>query len=174
MEFSGATRRTAQIRQCLVTSDLFIRDLSLQAQWCCPAHPIGKPGGFLGNKSNWLSLSTFKQLHSSCRFFIFYFIFCSCLLGSEVHTQAWVGFFGRVGGGGEVDSGDEDFKIIYLGTRGGYFYWNRKKSIYDFALLGKGVVSWGRMLSGKGAKQQWCEDLEVWNIQATGYRDGQG
>lgn len=35
------------------------------------------------------------------------------------------------------------------------------KKVYDFALLGKDAVSWGRMLSRKGAKQQWCEDLEV-------------
>lgn len=62
--------------------------------------------------------------------------------------------------GEEVDPRDEDFKIIRLGTMGVIFI-ERGKKVYDLALLGKDAVSWGRMLSGKGAKQQWCEDLEV-------------
>lgn len=45
----------------------------------------------------------------------------------------------------------------------GLFLLKQKKNVYDFALLGNDVVSWGQgwTQSEKGAKQQWCKDLEV-------------
>lgn len=56
-------------------------------------------------------------------FLFFILFFAAVSLAARFTHRLELGFLEEWGVGGEVDSGDEDFKIIYLGTRGGgYFY----------------------------------------------------
>lgn len=126
---------------------LYIETWHCKPKWYCPAHPIWKPGGFLGN----LAFPQHQTAPSgNC---IVLFAFCSCLHGSEVHTWAWVGLV--LGDGGGV--GILVMKILKLFARNhrGCFYWNRKKCLWP-CLTKKGSWSLG---AGRDA---------VWEASQTG------